>query len=319
MTATMGTPQDTGPIVQGTAVGAGGGSSTRPRRSRPLIQYGHWWWALPAVVAVVLIHYIATAGGAFYAFTDYTGIGDFNWIGLENFRQILDDPTMLGSLRNTLFLAFGFLIATNVLGLVLALALNRTLKTRILLRALLFMPVVLSPLAVSYIWKFIFQFNGPLNQLLGWLGLESLQRTWLADPTLSLWAVLVVMTWQTFGLVMVIYLAGLATVPPEIEEAAGLDGATTWQRFWHITAPSIRPSIAIASTLMLIQGLRVFDQVMALTGGGPAGATETMATQVYKETFALGNYGFGAALALGLTVMILILSVAQQQLTKDRS
>jgi raffinose/stachyose/melibiose transport system permease protein len=309
----------TGPAVRDSSTAVGGGAQPRPRRARPLISYGHWWWALPAILAVLLIHYIATAGGAFYAFTDYTGIGDFNFIGLENFQRIFQDPTMVGSLTNTLFLALGFLILTNVLGLLLALALNRTLKSRYVLRALFFMPVVLSPLAVSYIWKFIFQFNGPLNQFLGWLGLESLQKTWLADPTLALWCILWVMTWQTFGLVMVIYLAGLATVPQDIEEAAALDGASTWQRFWRITVPSIRPSIAIASTLMLIQGLRVFDQVMALTGGGPGSATETLATQVYKETFALANFGFGAALALMLTLIILVVSVLQQMALRDRS
>jgi raffinose/stachyose/melibiose transport system permease protein len=306
-------------VVRSGPEASGGGTTTRPRRGRPLIAYGHWWWALPAIVMVLLIHYIATAGGAFYAFTDYTGIGDFNFIGLENFQRIFEDPSMVGSLRNTLFLAFGFLIATNVIGLLLALALNRTLKTRYVLRALFFMPVVLSPLAVSYIWKFIFQFNGPLNTFLGAIGLESMQKTWLADPTLALWCVLFVMTWQTFGLVMVIYLAGLATVPLEIEEAAGLDGAGTWSRFWHITLPSIRPSLVIASALMLIQGLRVFDQVMALTGGGPGGATETLATQVYKETFALSNFGFGAALALMLTVIILAFSAVQQFATRERA
>ena len=311
MTTTIGTP-----AVRESATVAGGGTS-RPRRQRPLIRYGHWWWALPAVVLVLLIHYIATAGGAFYAFTDWTGIGDFNFIGLDNFKRIFDDPALIGSLKNTLFLAFGFLILTNIGGLLLALALNRTLKTRYVLRVLLFMPVVLSPLAVSYIWKFIFDFNGPLNGLIGWFGMEP--KVWLADPKLSLWAVLVVMAWQTTGMCMVIYLAGLATVAPEIEEAAALDGAGTWRRFRHITVPSILASIAIASTLMLVQGLQVFDQVMALTGGGPAGATETLATQVYKQTFALSNFGFGAALALMLTLVILVFSVLQQAATKDRS
>jgi raffinose/stachyose/melibiose transport system permease protein len=317
MTATMGTPQDTGPVVRGSVPAAGGGRPARPRRPRPLIQYGRWWWALPAVVMVLLIHYIATAGGAFYAFTDYTGIGDYSFIGLENFQRIFENPALIGSIKNTLYLAFGFLIVTNVVGLLLALAVNRTLKTRYLLRVLFFMPVVLSSLAVSYVWKFIFDFNGPLNDVIGWFGIEP--KTWLADPTLALIAVLVVMAWQTTGMVMVIYLAGLATVPPEIEEAAALDGAGTWRRFRSITVPSIKPSIAIASTLMLIQGLRVFDQVMALTGGGPAGATETLATQVYKQTFALSNYGFGAALALMLTVIILVFSVLQQAVTRDRS
>jgi raffinose/stachyose/melibiose transport system permease protein len=312
MTATI----PTGPVVREGSTAAGGGTS-RPRRGRPLIAYGRWWWALPAIAMVLLIHYVATVGGAFYAFTDWTGIGDFSFIGFDNFARIFENPQLVGSLKNTLFLAFGFLILTNVIGLLLALALNRTLKSRYLLRALFFMPVVLSPLAVSYIWKFIFDFNGPLNDAIAWFGMEP--RTWLADPTLALWCVLVVMAWQTTGMVMVIYLAGLATVPAEIEEAAALDGAGTWQRFRHITLPSIRQSVAIASTLMLIQGLRVFDQVLALTGGGPAGATETLATAVYKETFALSNFGFGAALALMLTLIILVFSVLQQAVTRDRS
>ncbi|MPQ99731.1 ABC transporter permease subunit [Modestobacter sp. I12A-02628] len=317
MTATMGTPQDTGPLVRGEVPVAGGERAARPRRYRPLISYGRWWWALPAILMVLVIHYLATAGGALYAFTDWTGIGDFDLVGLDNFRRIFEDPTMIGALENTLFLAFGFLVLTNVVGLALALALNRTLKTRYLLRVLFFTPVVLSPLAVSYVWKFIFDFRGPLNTVIGWVGLEP--RVWLADPDLALWCVLVVMAWQTTGMVMVIYLAGLATVSPEVEEAAALDGAGTWQRFRYVTVPSIRPSIAIASTLMLIQGLRVFDQVMALTGGGPAGATETLATQVYKETFALSNFGFGAALALLLTLIMLVFSVLQQAATRDRN
>jgi raffinose/stachyose/melibiose transport system permease protein len=312
MTATIGTP-----AVREGSTAAGGGTTSRPRQDRPLIRYGYWWWALPAVAMVLLIHYIATAGGAFYAFTDWTGIGDFNFIGLDNFQRIFEDPTLLGSLKNTLFIAFGFLILTNVFGLLLALALNRTLKSRYLLRVLFFMPVVLSPLAVSYIWKFIFDFKGPLNGFLGWLGMEP--KLWLANPSLALWAILVVMAWQTTGMVMVIYLAGLATVPQDIEEAAAMDGAGTFRRFWSITVPSIKPSIAIASTLMLIQGLRVFDQVMALTAGGPNGATETLATAVYKQTFALSNFGFGAALALLLTLIIVVFSVLQQAATRDRS
>ncbi len=313
MTATIGAT----PAVREGTTTAGGGNTSRPRNGRPLVRYGYWWWALPAILMVLAIHYIATAGGAFYAFTNWTGIGDFDFIGFDNFVRIFEDPALIGSLKNTLFLAFGFLILTNVLGLGLALALNRTLKTRYFLRVLFFMPVVLSPLAVSYIWKFIFDFNGPLNDVIGWFGMEP--KTWLADPNLALWAILVVMAWQTTGMCMVIFLAGLATVPPDIEEAAALDGAGTWRRFWHITVPSIRPSIAIASTLMLVQGLRVFDQVMALTGGGPAGATETLATQVYKQTFALSNFGFGAALALLLTLIMLVFSVLQTQATKDRS
>jgi raffinose/stachyose/melibiose transport system permease protein len=289
-----------------------------PQASSRLIAYGHWWWALPAVVLMGVTIYLSTAVGAFYAFTDWTGAGPFNFVGLANFTKIFQTPELLGSLTNTLILAFGFLIFTNVIGLLFALALNRTLKTRYLLRTLIFMPVVLSPIAVSFIWKFIFSFDGALNQFLRSVGIDS-QTDWLASPKLALACILVVMVWQNIGFVMVTYLAGLAVVPPELEEAAALDGAGTWRRFRSVTLPLIQPSLAIATTLTLIQGLRVFDQVLALTGGGPSGATETLATQVYKQTFTYNSFGSGAAMALLLSALILIFSIAQQYATRDRS
>lgn len=291
---------------------------SRQRGGKQLVTYGHWWWALPAIVLVIGIHYVATLTGGFFAFTNWTGLGDFDFIGLDNFVRIFKDPLLLGSVLNTLFLAFGSVILTNAIGLLFALAINRTLKSRYILRTLLFLPVVLSPLAVSYVWKFIFQFNGPLNGFLGLIGLTSWQKVWLADPTWSIWAILIVVVWQGTGFTMVIYLAGLASVPIDVEEAAALDGAGVWGRFWHVVVPAIRPSIAIATTLGIIQGLRIFDQIFALTGGGPAGATETLATQVYKQAFSLGQFGFGSALALVLTVIILAFAIIQQYFTRDR-
>ena len=291
--------------------------SSSPRRPG-VLRFGHWWWALPGVVLVLGIHYVATAVGGGFAFTDWTGIGTFHWIGFDNFVKIFQDPTKIGALGNTLFLAIASVILTNVLGLGIALGLNRLVKTRYTLRVLFFMPAVLSPLAVSYIWKFIFDYNGPINAVLNAVGLQSWVRPWLADPSLAIWAVLVVLVWQQTGFAMVIYMAGLASVPPEIEEAAAIDGANLWQRFWHVVLPAIRPAVAIATTLGIVNGLRIFDQIMALTSGGPAGATETLATQVYKQAFSLGNFGYGAALALLLALIILVFAVIQQRLTSGR-
>ena len=291
---------------------------SRPRRRRKLVSYGHWWWALPGVLLVISIHYASTTIGGLFAFTNWSGIGSFEFIGLENFRRVFGDDTQVQALGNTLFLAFASVIASNVMGLLLALGLNRSLKTRQALRVVFFMPVVLSPLATAYVWRFIFEYTGPVNLLLESVGLESWVRPWLADPTFAIWTILIVVAWQTTGFAMVIYLAGLASVPVEIEEAAALDGTNLWQRFRHVTLPSIRPAVAIATTLGLVQGLRIFDQILALTGGGPAGATETLATRVYKEAFSLGNFGYGAALALILTVIILVFAVIQQRITQDK-
>ena len=293
----------------------------RPRRAARsgLVGYGYWWWILPALVLTGAVVYLATAAGAFYAFTDWTGIGSYNFVGVSNFVKVFQNSQLLGALVNTVLLAVGFVVFTNLIGLLFALALNRTLKTRFLLRTLIFMPVVLSPIAVSYIWKFIFAYNGSLNQILGDIGLGSWRHDWLAVPKLALGCVLVVMVWQSIGFVAVVYLAGLATVPRELEEAAAIDGAGPWRRFRRITMPLIQPSLAIATTLTLIQGLRVFDQVMALTGGGPDNATQTLASEIYQQTFTYQEFGLGAAMALVLTVFILVCTIAQLALTRDRT
>lgn len=297
------------------------GENARPGRAARsgLVGYGYWWWTVPALVLTGTVIYLATASGAFYAFTNWTGIGPYNFVGVSNFVKVFQTPQLLGALVNTLLLAVGFVVFTNLIGLGFALALNRTLKTRYLLRTLIFLPVVLSPVAVSFIWKFIFAYNGPLNQILGDVGLGSLRHNWLAVPKLALGCVLVVMVWQSIGFVSVVYLAGLATVPAELEEAAAIDGAGMWRRFRRITLPLIQPSLAIATTLTLIQGLRVFDQVMALTGGGPDNATQTLATEIYQQTFTYQEFGLGAAMALLLTVFILVFTVAQLALTRDRT
>ena len=303
-----------------TTAGSGGPTPAPrrdPRKKSYHVRLGSWWWAVPALVLMIIVIYVTTLAGGFFAFTNWTGLGPFDFVGFQNFVKIFKTPELVGSLWNTLFLAFGFLILTNVFGLLFALALNRGLKSRYVLRTLVFMPVVVAPIAVSYIWKFIFDYNGPLNGLMTGIGLP--KQNWLASPTLAIWCVLIVMVWQNIGFVMVIYLAGLATVPVEMEEAAALDGASTFRRFRYVVLPMINPSVAIATTLTLIQGLRVFDQVVALTGGGPAGATQTLALEVYQQAFTYQEFGFGAALALLLSLLILIFSIAQQWATRSRS
>lgn len=297
--------------------GSGRKSGLRPRR--PLVRYGSWWWALPALLAVLGVHYVATTIGGSYAFTDFKGIGSFNWIGFDNFVKIIGDKKVFGSIGNTLFLAISFLVITNVVGLLFALALNRGIKSRYILRTLLFLPVVLSPLAVSYIFRFIFQVDGPLNSVLAAIGLGDWQRPWLADPVWAIYTILAVMVWQNIGMAMIIYLAGLATVPIEIEEAAAIDGASTWQRFRHITLPMLQPAVAISTTLALTTGLRVFDQVQGMTKGGPFGATDTLSTVIYRETFANSNFGYGAALSLIFTIIVIAAAALQLFITRDRN
>ncbi|WP_374976523.1 carbohydrate ABC transporter permease [Microbacterium trichothecenolyticum] len=282
----------------------------RPGRERVGRRVAVWWWAVPAVVLTIGIQYFGVVAGSVFAFTDWRGIGPFNFVGIDNFVTAFQSPETLQALWNTLFLAVLFVLLTNAIGLGLAVALNRQLRLRHLLRVLIFLPVVLSPLAVAFVWKFIFQPNGPLNGFLRWAGLEG-TTAWLGDPDTAIWTIVIVVVWQNIGFTMVIYLAGLANIPPELEEASAVDGAGGFTRFWRIVFPLLRPTVVIASALTLIQGLRIFDQVLALTGGGPFNATQTLATLVYKETFVNGKFGYGSALSLVLTILITIAAVLQ--------
>jgi raffinose/stachyose/melibiose transport system permease protein len=277
-----------------------------------------WLLAVPALLALVLFHFAPIGVGAYYAFTDWDGFGftHARWVGLANFRRVFDDPIARGALWHTLELAGCFVVLVNAIGLSLAIALNRAVKSRHLLRVLFFAPVALSPLAISFIWRWAFEYYGGLNLALDRVGLGSWKQDWLGNYKLALWSILVVMVWQFSGLAMVLYLAGLQAIPDDVYEATLVDGASTWLRLRRVVLPLLAPAITVSATMTLIIGLRVFDQVKALTDGGPATATETLATQVWRQTFYLGYYGYGTAVALVLTTLITALALLQLALLR---
>jgi raffinose/stachyose/melibiose transport system permease protein len=275
-------------------------------------------WLIPGLLLLLAAHYAAVIAGGWYAFTDWNGLSTPDFVGLRNFQQIFSDRAARLAFTNTILLAVSFVAAVNVVGLALALALHRAVKTRNVLRSAFFAPVALSPLAVSYIWQFIFSFQGPLNMALRGAGLTVLQRPWVADPAAALWTIFVVLVWQFSGLIMMFYLAGLYNIPDDIDEAAAVDGAGPLSLVLHVTLPLLAPAVTISLTFSAILGLRVFDQVIALTNGGPAGVTETLATQVYKQTWTLGHFGYGAAFALLLSLFVAIISIGQLTILRNR-
>ena len=287
------------------------GRMTADRAARSYRPNAPLTWLIPGAGFLVATHYIAVVAGAWYAFTDWNGLSTPNFVGFRNFEQIFGDSTARIAFVNTIVLALTFVVAANLIGVVLALGLHRAVKTRNVLRSAFFAPIALSPLAVSYVWQFIFSFDGALNYLLQAVGLGALRRPWVADPAAALWTVFVVLVWQFSGLMMMFYLAGLNSIPEEVDEAAAVDGAGTLARVCHVTLPLLAPSLTIAMTFSAITGLRVFDQVIALTNGGPAGVTETLATQVYKQTWTLGRFGYGAAFALLLSLFVAIVAISQ--------
>jgi raffinose/stachyose/melibiose transport system permease protein len=295
--------------------------AVRPIASRKRSRYhasAPLTWLIPGLLLLLAAHYAAVIAGGWYAFTDWNGLTTPNFVGLRNFQQIFNDRAARLAFVNTIGLAIAVVVAVNIIGLSLALGLHRAVKTRDVLRSAFFAPVALSPLAVSYIWQFIFSYGGPLNLLLKAFGLESLPRAWLADPGFALWTIFIVLVWQFSGLMMMFYLAGLYSIPDDIDEAAAVDGAGPFSLVWHVTLPLLAPAVTVSLTFSAILGLRVFDQVLALTNGGPAGVTETLATQVYKQTWTLGRFGYGAAFALLLSLFVGIVAISQVLVLRNR-
>lgn len=254
----------------------------------------------------------------YYALTDWNGLTPPRFVGVQNFLLLAQDRDTRNALGNTVALTAAFVVIVNVLGLALAVGTHRTLKSRNLLRAVFFAPMVISPLAVAYVWQFLLQTRGPINQFLGAIGLSSLQQSWLGNPALALWSILAPLVWQFSGFAMVVYLAGLQGIPDELYEAASVDGAGPLQQFRSITIPQLSSSITIVVSLTTILGLRVFDQVLGLTGGGPANASQTLATELYSQAFSYSRFGYGTAIAVVLSVLIIIIAVAQLLILRRR-
>ena len=273
-----------------------------------------WLFVLPAVSWCAAVLLLPSLVGAGYAATEWDGLTAPEFVGAANVAEFAGSPQGRDVLVHTVVLAAGYVVAVNVVGLVLALGVNG--PGRRALRAIFFLPAVLSPLVVGYIWKFVLDATGPLNSALRAVGLDGLAQPWLGRPGTALAAIGLVMVWQFAGYHMLIYLAGLAGVDRTLTEAAAVDGAGRWRRFRDITLPQLRPAVTIGVALSTISALTVFDQVMALTGGGPAGGTETLGSYIYKQAFGNGRYGFSAAVALVMVVFVAAVSLLQLRMLR---
>jgi raffinose/stachyose/melibiose transport system permease protein len=255
---------------------------------------------------------VPSARGVYYAFTDWDGLDpSFSLVGLHNFAAMLADADAARAVGHTLLIAGSITIIQNGLGLLLALGVNSAIKSRNVLRVFLFAPAVVTPIVTAYLWRNLLGPDGAVNSLLQAVGLGSWRQDWLGDPDLALWSVVAVIVWQFAGYSMVIFLAGLQSIPRDIYEAADLDGAGPVRRFWSVTRPLLAPAFTVNLMLSIIGGIKLFDQVYALTGGGPGHATDTLSTLIYKDAFTLGEFGYSIALAVVLTVIVAVASTGQ--------
>lgn len=260
--------------------------------------YPTYFILLPMILYVGLF-IVPSAMGLALSFTDWNSMSDeLHFVGVSHFVEIFTNKRYLVVIKNTLIFAILTTIFKNIIGLGMALALNREFKTRNALRTIFFFPVMLSPLIIGLVFKSIFNPEfGVINEALGALHLNMLQRDWLGDINTALGAVISVEIWRLVGQNMVIYLAGLQAISKDYIEASSIDGATSFQRLIYIIIPQLLPAITINLVLNLIAGLKVFDLVFVLTNGGPARATEVLNTVIYKE-YSSGRYGFSSALGL---------------------
>lgn len=290
---------------------------SRPRRD---LTAPPWWFVVPAVLVYAVVVLGPGLAGVAYAFTDWSGIGDAAFVGLRNFRELLDDRRTLDSVVNTLLLTVAVVVVQNGIGLALALGVHANIRSRALLRVIFFAPAVVSPVMVAVLWKYVYnpEDGAGLNGVLGAVGLGGLRQDWLGDPSLALWSVAAMVVWQYAGYSMVIFLAGLQGVPAELHEAARIDGAGTWQRFRYVTWPMLAPALTVNLMLSTIGGLKLFDQVYAATNGGPGTSTETLSTVLYKEAFVYGKFGYSTAVALVLAVFVAAVSLVQLRWLRAR-
>lgn len=275
---------------------------------------------LPSLAGMVVFLMAPVASSLVLSFSEWDLIGEISWVGLANYSTALSDPAVLGALRNTLSFILGYLPSVVIIALGLALLLNRRIRGRVVFRAIYFVPVVTSWVAVSLIWKWLLNPQyGLVNFALGAIGIKG--PGWLFDPAWAMTGVILTSVWKDIGFVTVIYLAGLQDIPEPLYEAAALDGATPWQRFWSITFPMLAPTTFFVTTISLISSFQVFDQVWIMTQGGPAGATSVMVELIYKNAFSYYKMGYASAISWVLFALIFAVTIAQNLLQKrlDRS
>jgi raffinose/stachyose/melibiose transport system permease protein len=275
---------------------------------------------LPALIIFTMFVIYPILGSLYYSLTDWDGLAPaLHFVGFNNFKQLMNYPTVLTDIFNTLAFAAGVMVLQNGVALLLALILDGYLRRFTCVRVLFLIPAMLSPLAIGYIWSYIYspQF-GFLDTLLSRVGLSSWQQDWLGNPHLVLLSLIFTNSWEFMGFSMVIFLAGLQAVPAELYEAAYIDGTSGWQRFRYITFPLIAPAVTVNVVLTLIGSMKVFDLIFVMTNGGPGNASESLALRIYKEAFTLNHFGYATTVGIVMSLLILALSVLNLHFLRAR-
>lgn len=264
---------------------------------------------LPALIIYLLFSIIPFLYTIYYSFTDYTDMNPINlhFVGLKNYIKVLQTPVMLAAIKNSVIYAILLTGFQTLLGLPLAFVLNQKLKSRNLLRAVFFFPAVFSSLIIGYLWNLIMSSSdfGLINNILHQLGLGTLN---FFTSKNALYSVILTQIWQWTGWAMVIFLANLQSISPDLYEAAEIDGANGLKKFMYVTLPLMCPSVKIVIVTGLIGGMKVFDIIYSMTSGGPGDATQTVMTVMMKKGISEGFYSTGSAFGVCFFIIVLAIS-----------
>ena len=287
------------------------------RKKRQAGTLGKYFYVfiLPAFVVYLLFSIVPFLYTFYYSFTDYTDMNPVNlsFVGLKNYIKVFNTPLMITAIKNSVLYAIMLTSLQTILALPLAVLLDKKLKTRNLLRAVFFFPAVFSSLIIGYLWNFIMSSSdyGLINNLLHQLGLGTF-NFFTADR--ALFSVILTQAWQWTGWAMVIYLANLQRISPDLYEAADIDGAGGIKKFFYVTLPLMCPSVKIIVVTGLIGGMKVFDIIYSMTSGGPGNATETVMTVMMKKGISDGFYSTGSAFGVCFFAIVLVISAVVTKL-----
>ncbi len=275
-----------------------------------------WMFIGPVIFGVIAFQLVPVLVSLYASLTDWTGLTPPVFAGLGNYAELLTkDPLFWLTIRNTVVFTAGSLVLSIAFGLVLALLCNQKMPGIGFFKAAFFAPVVTNAVAIGFVWFWLYQpENGLINGSLGQVGIQG--PAWLSSNNWAMVAVIIVAVWQGVGYPMIILLAGLQAIPESLHEAATVDGASAWSRFWRITLPLLTPSLFFLTIMQFITSFQVFGIIYVMTHGGPANATNVYIYQIYQSAFAFGRLGYAAAMGWILFLIVGLVTYAQWKLEK---
>lgn len=271
----------------------------------------------PALVLYTIFFTLPLIQGVYYSFTDWNAVGSFNFVGIQNYKNIiLGDIGFKNSLYRTFYIAALNVFITNILAMLFALALTTKFRGNNLIRAIIFLPNMISMVIGGFIWKFMFT-KVSVN-IYNTTGISFFNRSWIGDSKNVLFAIVIVALWQGVGYIMTIYIAGLLGVDDSVVEAAKIDGANNIKVFFKIKLPLMLPIVTVGAFINISWSLKMFDVIFSLTGGGPGTSSEVAMLNLYREAFVYNKFGYSSAKAVILSVIIMVVTFIQLRLTKSK-